>query len=156
MSNETQKPQTLEEKIEAIREQGIQEKMSLLKSTVESQGDRLKADMKHLIKKTLCDKTYPNALNKKDIEITSLDFDYDTLECIVSDTDLADSTSVLLLALFTVNGQAIRLGAWVGIDYDMKLNEADFNLGTDCNDIDCNLNHGNMIKEILATIKEVA
>ena len=144
---------TLETKIEAIRENSIREKMNLLKSIIDKQSDRLKADIKHLIKKTLCDKTYPNSLNKNDIEIITIDFDFETLEYVVAEIELEETTSIYLVSIFTVKGVEIRLGAWINLGYDMKLNEADFNLGTPCNDIDCNFAHGNMIVTILKEIK---
>ena len=150
-----QKLETIEQKLEVIREDSVKEKIVLLKSAIDLQSDTLKQDMTHLIKKTLCDKTYPNALSKKDIEIQSIGFDFETLEIVIEDDiELADTTSVFLLALFTVNGAEIRIGAWITINYSMQLNQGDFSVGTDRNDIDCNFNHGNIIKEILKVINE--
>ena len=154
MKNQTT-PQPLAERLEAIRAKAINEKMVVLEAIVGLQDDKLKKDMKHLINKTLCDKSFPNALNRDEVEITSIKFDFETLECIVEEGELSDTTSIFLVALFTVNCKEITLGAWINIDYGMKLNEADFNLRTDCNDIDCNFAHGNMIKEVLSKIKEV-
>jgi hypothetical protein len=146
----------LKQKLEAIKAESLNAKINLLKSVVNSQGEVLKQKMIHFIKKTLCDKSYPNALNKKDIEIQSLDFDFETLEIIINEEeDFTDTSSIFLLALITVNGDEVRIGAWITIDDNMKLNQSDFNIGTAIDDIDCNFNHGNIVRETLNIINNI-
>ena len=136
--------------VEKLIEKAKVKKFKAVKKHIKKQEKRLLSEIEHFVTVTLQDTFYNNALSG--VTIKQLFVNYDALGENISELDLDDLGSVDIRVMFTMGKSEYDVTAWIVIEDEMTLKNADYHIYmfSDIDDTACDF--GGLSKDLVQNI----